>query len=112
MSASPQMIFTSISQWRNAEISSLINRADPFIAIICAKAMNAQLPPEYRLDETKLETKEPMRKVVNSYEMWATDPDQQELIMQTWEYAKEYIIKLEEKFAEYVASGMTARQFG
>lgn len=112
MSASPQMIFTSISQWRNAEISSLINRADPFITTLCAKAMNAQLPPEYRLDESTLETKEPKRVVTSNYDQWSQDPDQQDLIMQAWDYAKEYIVKLEEKFAEYVASGMTARQFG
>jgi|APSaa5957512535_1039671.scaffolds.fasta_scaffold08869_4 hypothetical protein len=105
MSASPQLIFTSISQWRNAEISALVNRADPFLAIICAKCMNAQLPPEYRLDAKDMKLKEPETR------SWNEDPDQQILVTEAWSYVKEYVIALEEKFAAYVSSGMTARQF-
>lgn len=106
MSASPQLIFTSISQWRNAEISALVNRADPFLAIICAKCMNAQLPPDFRLQESEIEAPEP-----KSY-TWHEDPDDQKKTTDAWNFAKEYIIKLEEKFAEFVSSGMTSRQFG
>jgi len=106
MSASPQLIFTSISQWRNAEISALVNRADPFLAIVCAKCMNAQLPPEYRLEEDKLSVPEP------EWKGWYDDPDQQKLSTDAWFFVKEYVVKLEEKFAEYVSSGMTSRQFG
>lgn len=105
MSASPQLIFTSISQWRNAEISALVNRADPFLAIVCAKCMNAQLPPEFRLKETDIKAKEPVQK------SWHDDPDQQELTGDAWNYVREYAIKLEEKFAHFVSTGMTSKQF-
>jgi len=106
MSASPQLIFTSISQWRNAEISALVNRADPFLTIICAKCMNAQLPPAYRVKGETIKSPEPV-----NYS-WHDDPDQQQLVTDAWNYVKEYVIQLEERFAEYVSSGMTSKQFG
>lgn len=106
MSASPQLIFTSISQWRNAEISALVNRADPFLTIICAKCMNAQLPPTFRLNDSEIKTPEP-----RGY-TWHEDPDQQRLTIDAWNYVKEYVIKLEEKFAIFVSSGMSSKQFG
>jgi len=106
MSASPQLIFTSISQWRNAEISALVNRADPYLAIICAKCMNAQLPPDYKVRDGDIKCKEPQ-----NYS-WHEDPDQQKLTIDAWNYVKEYCITLEEHFAKYVSSGMSSRQFG
>lgn len=105
MSASSAVIATAISQHRNAYISCIVNKADPFNAVTFLFTIIAMLPPDRRPNTADLPP-EPEGK------QWLDDPDEQEYLAKAWEYVRVLTYKVEEAVAKYVANIQTQRQFG
>ncbi len=112
MSASPQLIFTSISQWRNAEITAVVSRADPYLAITCCQCIIAQLPENNKPDLSKMKLKIPERYKLSDPQLYLDDPDGQKLIEDAWDFWRELTIMTEEAVARYVSHGQSTRAFG
>ncbi len=106
MSASSQLIATAIAQWRNAVISCMINKNDPFNAITCIMNMIAMLPENERPKLEEMKIKEPVME-----EDWADDPEEAKYNSGAWQYFRELSYLIEEHIAMYVANAQTRRQF-
>jgi len=110
VSASSQLIATAISQWRNAAISCMINKNDPFNAISCVRNMAAFLP---KTEKDSLEKKLIKFKVTmpeNSKD-WMDDPEDQEYVGESWSYFRDYSFYVEQEVSIYVMNLQTRRQF-
>lgn len=102
MSASSALIATAFSQLRNAYISCIINKADPFNAVTCLFGMIAMLPPDSRPILSELE-KEPERKA------FIDDVDEDSFMGEAWQYVRTLSYKVEESVAKYVANVQSRR---
>ncbi len=92
-------IMMAISQWRNALISSILNKAQPFEAIMALDCMVNCIPPDVRPKKEHLRTtKKPELKT------WFEDPDSAEYQEQAWKYVREYAPIVEDKISEFITS--------
>ncbi len=105
MSGSSALIATAMSQLRNAYISCMINKNDPYNAVTCLMNMIAMLPEESRPTLEDL-AEEPKRD-----KDWAEDPDETKYTTKTWQYFRVLSYRVEESVAKYVANVQTRRQF-
>jgi len=103
MSGSSALIATAFSQLRNAYISCIINKADPFNAVTCLFGMVAMLPPDERKMILKDLPKEPTRKP------FILDTDEDSYMGEAWEYVRTLSFKVEEAVAMYVANIQSRR---
>jgi len=110
VSASSQLIATAISQWRNAAISCMINKNDPFNAITCVRNMAAMLPKNEKEALEKKIAGEKMQEPESTKD-WADDPEDTHYTTQAWSYFREYTYLVEQEVAIYVANIQTRRQF-
>ena len=114
MSASPQIIPTGISQYRNAMLTSVVSRGDPFLAITFCQVMVAYLPLEQKKQAQekieKMDSKSP--KKYHIYHDFYTDPDGQKNVEAAWNYWREFLLIVEESWASFVATGQGMRSLG
>lgn len=103
MSGSSALIATAFSQLRNAYISCIINKADPFNAVTCLFGMVAMLPPEERKPILEGLPEEPSRKP------FIDDTDEDSYMGEAWAYVRTLSYKVEEAVAKYVANVQTRR---
>lgn len=105
VSGSSALIATALSQLRNAYISCMINKNDPYNATTCLYNMLAMLPEESRpniddLDDGTADKAD-----------WIEDPEESKAMEKTWIYFRKLSYKVEESVAKYVANVQTRRQF-
>lgn len=110
MSASSQLIATAISQWRNAAISCMINKNDPFNAISCVRNMAAFLP---KTEKESLDKKLKEHNVTEpeSTKEWMDDPEDSKYVSESWSYFRDYSFYVEQEVSIYVMNLQTRRQF-
>lgn len=103
MSGSSALIATAFSQLRNAYISCIINKADPFNAVTCLFGMIAMLPPDERDAIQKELPEEPTRKP------FIDDTDEDSYMAEAWGYVRTLSFRVEEAVARYVANIQSRR---
>jgi len=102
LSASSALIATAFSQLRNAYISCIINKADPFNATTMIMNMVAMLPPDSRPELKDLED-EPSRKE------FLDDVDEDLYMAEAWAYVRKLGYLVEECVAKYVSNIQSRR---
>ncbi len=105
MSGSSALVATALSQLRNAYISCMINKNDPYNACTCIYNMLAMLPEESRPDISDLD--DGSKDKVS----WMDDPEESSNLEKTWIYFRKLSFRVEESVAKYVANVQTRRQF-
>lgn len=102
LSASSALIATAFSQLRNAYISCIVNKNDPFNATTMLFNMIAMLPPESRPNLVEL-AEEPSKK------KFLDDVDDDAFMGEAWAYVRTLGYKVEESVAKYVSNVQSRR---
>jgi hypothetical protein len=98
---SSEILATAVSQYRNAYVNALLNKADPYLAAHFAKLILAGLPPEAEedLNDPAVEKEpQPPEKFTN----WMEDPDGNLYQGIAFKYCKELMTFAEHKQAKAV----------
>ena len=98
---SSEILATAVSQYRNAYVNALLNKADPYLAAHFAKLILAGLPPDSEEDaEDPNQVKEPQppEKIPD----WMDDPDGSKFQDKAFTYCKTLMTYAEQKQAKAV----------
>ncbi len=98
MGAYATVIATAMAQLRNAYLSTIVNKNDPYHATRILSFMNAILP-----DQARAELKPPP----NVDSSFLHDPDKIKEANEYWDYVADYGFRTEESASKFIYNQMT-----
>lgn len=99
------IIPTSLSQLRNAYISSILNKSDVATSVIFLDCMLSLLPPSDK--DTKDPKPDPPKEIKSFYD----DPDDEENHRALWNYFAKLAPYVEKQFAKFVTNLSGSKDF-
>ena len=100
-------IATAATQYRQAAIQCIVNKADPYNAITMYRNMLAQLPPNVLKEAEQQLQKEP--EIARSF---IEDPDGNKETKEIWKYVRGYSYVVERELTKYNVNMMGRKKIG